>query len=137
MVRTLLLILCSLLFLHQTQSQSLPSTFVEGGRRSYRHLYQWVLCMTLPAWRLRVVRTMMPPSDTACNQRKSGLLLLLFTQRARSTAPALRSGSHLWHAGTAGHFAGPQDVDANTPPGSLSCVMVTLQLWSLPYSLCY
>lgn len=32
MVRTLLLVLCSSLLLHQIRSQSLPSTFVEGGR---------------------------------------------------------------------------------------------------------
>ena len=48
MFKTLLLVLCSSLLLHQTRSQSLPSTFVEGGR-SYRHLDQWVLCIYLPA----------------------------------------------------------------------------------------
>ena len=43
MFRTLLLVLCSSLLLHQTRSQSLPSTFVEGGR-PYGHLDQWMLC---------------------------------------------------------------------------------------------
>ena len=73
MFKTLLLVLCSSLLLHQTRTQSLPSTFVEGGR-SCRHLDQWVLYIYLPACVVAAPRRM-PLSDTACKQRRSGLLL--------------------------------------------------------------
>jgi hypothetical protein len=78
MVRILLLVLCSSLLLHQSQSQSLPSTFVEGGRSWLgQQAVHEPACMTDAAvlwlWLVHLEPTTMALlSDTACSQRRNG-----------------------------------------------------------------
>jgi hypothetical protein len=96
---------------------------------------------SLPAWRLRLVAD-------ASGSLHDGILrhrlqsapdgVLLTTVHIRllllSHQPAIYQSLH---TGTAGHFAGPQDVDANTPPGLHPCGMATFQLWLPRDSPCY